>query len=366
MIAHEWISRTGGSEKVLDAMVAAFPGAKVLTLWNDDAGRRYPGRDVQESWMARTPFRRHKALALPAMPMTWRDRDIASVDWILASSHLFAHHVSLAGAPDVPKYAYVYTPARYVWTPELDTRGAGLAARALAPALKHIDRKRAQEPDKIAAISNFVRERIESSWLRDADVIYPPVDVRNIQAGEPWADTLEGRDRQIFESLPADFVLGASRFVPYKRLEQAIEIGEAVGLPVVLAGDGPDRRRLEALAEDSATDVFFVGAPSDQLLYALFERAVVYVFLAIEDFGIMPVESLALGTPVIVPDAGGASETVVDGLHGAHIHELSSPEAKRDAFNRATSVSAEACRIRARDFDTERFDQEITTWVANA
>jgi glycosyltransferase involved in cell wall biosynthesis len=364
LIVHEWINKTGGAETVLDAMVETFPDAEVWCLWNDVPEARYPGRTVRESWLARTPLRRTKTVALPMMPLTWRMHRKTSAEWILASSHLFAHHVSVGGNnPDIRKFAYVYTPARYIWNPDLDTRGAGWLPRLVSPSLRALDRHRAQEPYRVAAISEFVRERIRTAWDRDSKVIYPPVAVQRIQGHECWADQLNEAERVLLYQLPRPFVLGASRFVPYKRLDLVIQAGEAVGLPVVVAGSGPEGRRLREQAAQASVPVRFVDEPSDTLLYALYEAASVFVFPAIEDFGIMPVEAMAVGTPVVTRAVGGGSETVLDGITGAHISDAASSSDLEFAVARALEVDRAACRLRARVFDGDRFADELRTWT---
>ena len=364
IIVHEWINKTGGAEKVLDAMVDTFPDAEVWCLWNDVPESRYPGHAVRESWLARTPLRHSKAAALPLMPLTWRTHRSTSAEWILASSHLFAHHVSLGGQnPDVRKFAYVYTPARYIWYPELDDRGAGWLPRLVSPSLRALDRRRAQESYRVAAISEYVRKRIQGAWERDAEVIYPPVDVARIQSVTSWADELTTEERVVLERLPCPFVLGATRFIPYKRLDLVIKAGEAVDLPVVLAGSGPEARRLREQAAQATVPVHFVSDPSDALLYALYEAASVFVFPAVEDFGIMPVEAMAVGTPVVTLAVGGGSETVVDGTTGAHVPVEAGSKDFESAVARAFDVDPEACRHRARVFGGDRFAHELRAWT---
>jgi glycosyltransferase involved in cell wall biosynthesis len=364
IIVHDWISKTGGAEKVLDAMVETLPDAEIWCLWNDVPESRYPGRIVRESWLARTPLRRAKAAALPLMPLTWRTHRSTSAEWILASSHVFAHQVSLGGNnADVRKFAYVHTPARYVWTPELDARGAGWLPRLVSPALRGLDRRRAEELYKVAANSEFVRERIQVAWNRDSEVIYPPVDVAQIQSVESWADDLDEGGRALLDRLPRPFVLGASRFVHYKRLDVVIKTGEAMDVPVVLAGSGPEERRLREQAAQATVPVHFVHAPSDTLLYALYEAALVFVFPTIEDFGIMPVEAMATGTPVIGRRVGGVSETVIQGVTGALLDTLDSPTSLADAANAAMSAEPGACRARARVFDSANFSETLRNWM---
>ncbi len=170
LIAHEWIESSGGAEVVLDAMLAAFPDADVRCLW-DDAPHRFPSRNVRESWLARTPLRRHKALAAPFSALAWRGMHAdQGYEWVLASSHLFAQHASVRHA-QIPKYVYAHTPARYLWAPELDVRGQQPLVRAVAPGFRALDRRRAQEVTAIAANSRYVRERITRSWERDSVVI---------------------------------------------------------------------------------------------------------------------------------------------------------------------------------------------------
>lgn len=125
IIVHEWFSATGGSEKVVDVLVEALPASEVWCLWNDVPDIRYPNHSVRQSWIAQTPLRRHKALALPFMLPTWnRVRVVQDAEWVLASSHLFAHQVRIKGVDrDIPKYSLVHTPARYIWEPALDSRG---------------------------------------------------------------------------------------------------------------------------------------------------------------------------------------------------------------------------------------------------
>lgn len=360
MLVHEWIARSGGSENVLEAMSKVYPDAPIVCLWNDSDDRFAPGR-VTETWLARTPLRRSKALALPFMPLTWAHVP-GRADWVLISSHLFAHHARFRGAPAARRFVYVHSPARYIWTPELDRRGAGLPAKLAAALLKPLDRRRAHETPNFAANSEFVRQRISDTWGVPSRVIYPPVDVTRIQSVPSWADQLPPDERRVLDALPTDFVLGASRFIPYKRLDQAIRAGELTGTPVVLAGDGPELEQLRGRAASSDTSVDFVLAPSTPLLYALYERCSVYVFPPVEDFGIMPVEAMAAGAPVVANSVGGAAESVVQGVTGA-LTDFETDEALRDAVTTARATQRAARLARARDFSSERFASEIKNWV---
>ena len=365
ILIHEWLARHGGSENVFEVLSQAFPDADRFCLWNDSDGR-FAG--VRETWLARTPLRRSKAAALPFMPLAWRHLPAREADWILASSHVFAHQARFSGpARHAPKLVYAHTPARYLWTPELDGRGSGLAARAVSSVLKPLDRKRAQEPVAIAANSAFVAQRIADTGERETVVIPPPVDVAGF-AGAGVAATgdrveFSAGDRAALTMLPPDFLLGVSRFVPYKRLERVIDAGVAAGLPVVLAGAGPDEERLRAYAQREHERVVFVHNPSFALLAELYRRALALVFPAIEDFGIMPVEAMATGTPVVASAVGGTAESVIDGVTGALVHDWTRAEL-RHAVDRALATDPAASVARAFEFDTPVFVDRITTWVA--
>lgn len=361
LIVHEWIERVGGAEKVLDAFVDEFPDSDLFCLWNDAPGR-YRQR-VTESKLSRGPLRGRKALATPFMPRVWKNLQNDSYDWMLISSHLFAHQAHLPGLDPARKFVYAHTPARYLWEPELDARGDSMAVRAVAPVLRAIDAKSAHKHRNVAANSGFVRDRIERTWDVEAQVIHPPVDVERLQAISDWRDELTSADAAVIESLPDAYILGASRFVPYKSLDVVIAAGAAAGIPVVIAGGGPDEDRLQAVAADSGADVRFVIRPSDELLAALMQHATAYVFPPVEDFGIMPVEAMALGTPVVVNGAGGASESLAEGKSGVTLSDFSG-RSLSEAVSTAAGLDSEACRAQAQAFSEDRFQREIRAWMS--
>lgn len=364
LIVHEWIAKHGGSENVLQCMVEEYPEADIFCLWNE-AGDRFSGSRVGESWLAKTPLRHNKALALPFMPAAWKGVNLEPYDWVLVSSHLFAHHVGARRARrKSAMHVYVHTPARYIWVPELDARGQNALGRLAAPLLKRLDKHKASDGARFAANSKFIQERIRNTWGQESQVIYPPVAVAKIQRNHNWADKLPPREQDVLEALPKDFVLGASRFVTYKNLTRVIEVGEAIGVAVVLAGAGPQRQELEARGTESTVPVIFVDSPSNELLYALYQRAMLYVFPPVEDFGIMPVEAMALGTPTIVNAVGGAAESVklLDG--GATVTSSDRGEL-RFAVEQALSRDMTRAMGRATMFSEESFKRNINKWLAS-
>jgi glycosyltransferase involved in cell wall biosynthesis len=361
LIVHEWVERHGGAEKCVDELLREYPDASLFTLWND-APDRYPDTKVVESALSRTPLRRIKALAVPLMPFVWRNvhhDNYADVDWLLCSSHLFAHHAQLRRSGRQPlKFVYAYTPGRYIWNPDIDERGRHPLVRVAARLLRPLDKKRIREADAVASISNFVRNRIVSTWGVESTVIYPPVAVQ----GSAARDHVLPAEEEILSRLPAQFVLGASRFVDYKQLQEVILLGDRAGLPVVIAGDGPNRKDLMRLGEEVGVPVHFVISPSEGLLRDLYRRAHVYVFPPVEDFGIMPVEAMACGTPVLALNRGGSAETVVDGVTGVLLERINSDQGV-EAIAEAASFSHADCFARALEFDASVYRTKMRTWI---
>lgn len=362
VLVHEWIAQSGGSENVFETLAGMYSDSDLVCLWNDSVGRFDDAR-LRESWMARTPLRRSKAVALPLMPLAWRTLRDRGYDWALISSHAFAHHARFRGAGDgFRRMVYVHTPARYVWTPDLDARGNGAAARAISAGLRPLDRRRAREGAEFAANSAYVADRIRRAWGVEPRVIFPPVQVERIQQATDWADELDDDEAATLSGIPEGFVLGASRFIPYKRLDLVIDTGETLGRPVVLAGGGPLHDELRVHADRARVPVTFVDRPSSAMLYALYSRCALYVFPAVEDFGIMPVEAMAAGAPVLARDVGGAAESTHHAVTGA-LTSFAEPDQVREAADLAISTNRADRREHATHFGMQRFEHEIRSWV---
>jgi len=362
LIVTEWIEASGGAERVLDSMGEVFRDSEIFCLWDDAPGRFEAGR-VSESWLSRTPFRKHKAAALPLLDATWRRAPVRDdLDWVLASSYVFAHHVRVPD-PSVPKFVYAHSPARYLWDPESDERGRHALVRAVSPLFRGIDRRRAQEATAIAANSDFVRDRIARAWRRDATVIHPPVAVEAIRAQADWGvRVLDAEERRVLDGLPETFVLGASRFTPYKALDLVIAAADRAGLPAVIVGRGPDELRLRACAAAARVPVEFVIGPSDALMYALMQRSAVLVFPPIEDFGIVPVEAQAAGTPVVTGPVGGQLEAIMPGVSGV-IAASTDPADLAAAIDAALRLGPFDSETLTERFGADRFARELREFV---
>ncbi len=359
-LIHEWIEKSGGAERVLDALAVEFPDADIDTLWDTSDDRYRPGR-VHQSLLRHLSG--NKALAMPFMPLAWAwlSRKRRSYSRLVISSHLFAHHVR--GGRHTRVYVYVHTPARYLWSPDEDPRGRSMIARLFGGAFRAYDRYALRNTrSSYVANSHYVANRILLTWGFRPGVIYPPVATERLQAVNDWAEALQPADRDLLNTLPESFVLGASRLVAYKELDKVIEAGRDVGIPVVIAGRGPELSELRKHAELLNVDTTFLLEVSDDLLYALYQRCEAYVFPPVEDFGIMPVEAMAVGARVIVNSSGGAGESVEDGVSGIHWRR-SEGEPFIEAYKRSRQLAPEDAKARALAFSESRFRQEVRDWA---
>jgi glycosyltransferase involved in cell wall biosynthesis len=350
-VVHEWFGSTGGSEAVFLRIADLVPHAERFVLWSDADADTAP-HSLTESWLARTPLRRSKALALPVMPVTWRTLTRRRFDVVISSSHAFAHTVK-TGQPEATRFlSYVHSPARYVWSPDYDGRGSGGLLALPRQVLRRVDRRLSRHVHAYAANSAEVRERIRRFWERDATVIYPPVDV------EYFAAAPEAARRQ-----PREYLLGVGRWIGYKHFDLMIAIAERAGVPLVLAGSGPEEARLRLLASRVRIPVTFEVRPERSRLRELYWGARALLYPAHEDFGIVPVEAQACGTPVIGLARGGLLETVVDGRTGVLVPDLS-PEPYAQAVDRVDALSADVIAAHARQFAPERFSQRMSEWIS--
>jgi glycosyltransferase involved in cell wall biosynthesis len=362
LLVHEWLAPLGGSENVFEALRSIVSNADTACLWNDAPARFH---DItMETWLAQTRLRRSKAAALPFMHSAWSRLPIETYERVVVSSHALAHHVaSRAARLGAEAFVYTHTPARYLWAPELDHRGQTFAAKAIAAPLKVIDRRNTSTTVHYAANSEFIRSRIQETWGQESIVIYPPVDTETLRS----ADHISGltpEDQELLSSLPEEFILGASRLVGYKRLDRVLDLSSALAIPAVIAGSGPDEAAIRKMASDRRCETTFLGRVSTPLLHALFKRTRLFVFLPIEDFGIMPVEAMAAGTPVLVNTIGGARESVDITGGGVCIEANSSMRDLSKAAVTAMNIDMEGPAAATNHFSRESFDERVVQWLA--
>lgn len=350
-VVHEWLTVPGGSEKVALRILGMLPGADLYAaIYAPEAFPELAGTAVRTTFLDRIPgARRHYQRLLPLMNAAYERLDLSHYDLVVSSSHSCAKNVLTR--PDTFHLCYCHTPMRHAWEPaKLDDERIGPLARLLVPALlarlRRIDFEGAARVDRFVANSTHVANRIRKYYRRRAVVVHPPVDV------EP----LLRRPRD-----PGDAYLVAGRLVPYKRVDLAIRACSRLGRPLVVIGDGRDRERLEALAGPGVT---FLGHVDSPTLMRYMSSARGLLFPGEEDFGIVPVEAQAAGTPVIAYGAGGVRDSVIDGVTGVLFGEQS-VAGLCDAIERfeALSLDPDAGRENAARFAPERFERELSAVI---
>jgi glycosyltransferase involved in cell wall biosynthesis len=352
VIVHDWLTGMRGGEKVLESLCRLLPGADIATLVHvkGSVSSLIESRNIRTSFVQRLPrpgaFYRHY---LPIFPTAIECFDLDDADLIVSTSHCAAKAVVPTGR--AVHLCYCHSPMRYAWDQFEAYFGAGRIGRlpslALRPVLAWLarwDRATAHRVHRFVANSHYVAGRIARYYNRRATVLHPPVDIEYFTPGsEP----------------PDPYFLVVSALVPYKRIELAIQAATRLHAPLKVVGTGPDLARLRAAAGPT---VEFLGALEDEALRRVFRKAQAVILPGEEDFGIVPVEAMACGRPVVALARGGARETVVDGVTGVLVEEAS-PESFADAMMRSTGlqVDTEALRAHAERFSLTRFEAALQT-----
>ncbi|TWU48107.1 GDP-mannose-dependent alpha-(1-6)-phosphatidylinositol monomannoside mannosyltransferase [Rubripirellula reticaptiva] len=350
-LAHHWITSYRGGEKVIEQIAKLFPGSDLYTLVQnpniDVPGLR--GTTVHTSRLNRFPLvhRTYRHL-LPLHPWAIAGMRVADdVDLLLSSdASLFK---GIPKAASTKHVCYCHSPPRYLWELGSDYKRASFAARIaldrFAGRLREYDRNSAANVDHFIANSNFVAGRIKKYYDRESTVIYPPVATHDFVANQTRGD----------------FHLAISELVSYKRIDIAVDAYNKLGKRLIVIGDGPERKALQAAAK---SNIEFLGRQPFSVLKEHFETCQAFVFPGIEDFGITPVEAQAAGAPVIALRAGGALETVVENETGVFFDDQSA-ESLIDAVERFASeaFTPESCVRNAVRFSTDQFRDKYIAFL---
>ncbi len=370
-LVHDWLDTWGGGEAVLAELLRVFPGADVYTLVDflgpAERARLGDVRVVDTMLGAIPGSRRWFRYAAVVRPELIERFDLSAYDVVVSDSHAIAKGARTG--PGQVHVCYCHTPARFAWTMAATySERASAAAAWRRPVIEYLlarfrrwDRAASRRVDRFLANSRHIAAEISRCYGREALVVHPPVDVERFvrAAGARGSD------------LPrADYVT-VSRLVPYKRIDVLTEAFRL--LPerrLIVVGDGPERQRLEDLA---VPNVEFVGAKDDAATARLVAGARAFLFAALEDFGIAPVEAQAAGTPVIAYGRGGVRESIRgldDRVPTGVFFDAQTPPAVASAvreFETATErISAAACRENAVRFSGARFRDEIARAVDEA
>jgi glycosyltransferase involved in cell wall biosynthesis len=344
-LAHDYLVQYGGAERVVEALHGVWPDAPIFTSLYDPETmpESFAQMDVRTSFLQHSHWLRHRSkLGLPFYPAAFRSLDLSGYDVVISSSSGWAHAVRTD--PGTFHLVYCHTPARWLYRSESYVLGERAPAAPLLPALRRWDRRAALRPTLYLANSETTRARIFAHYGRHSTVVHPPVETSRFRPGAT-----------------ADYFLCASRLTAYKRIDLAIDACAELGVPLLVAGDGPARRSLERRAKGQ---VEFLGRVSDPELAHLLERCRALIVPAEEDFCIAAVEAMAAGSPVVGLARGGLLETVQIDRTGV-LFANQTPDSLVGALLRLGSLELDAGAIRAHalGFDVSRFQERMRMLV---
>ena len=357
-LVHELLTMRGGAERVLKILADMFPDAPIYTLLYDEKklGDWFPASRVRPSRLQKWAwFSTNHHLYLSKFPSAAEAFDFSEFDLVISSSSAFAHGIITNGNPK--HLSYIHSPARYLWDRThdvLDRAGHGPLGWLKYQYLSHVfhklrvwDAESADRADSLLAASKEVQRRIQLYWRRDSEIVYPPID-------DSWFTSLTPA---LSHGEREPYFLVVSSLVHYKRIELAIEAANQLKVPLKIAGRGPAEHSLKSIAGPT---VEFLGFQNDEGLRNLYANAIATIFPGEEDFGLVPLESMACGTPVIAYRAGGALETIKEHETGAFFDEPTSTSlAKVMKQFDPKKFSPETCREQAQKFRRAKFEEKI-------
>lgn len=356
----DWLVVYAGAERVLEQILKLYPEADLFCLVDflpKDQRSFILNKETITSFIQRLPFAKTKYRSyLPFMPLAIEQFDITGYDLVISSSHAVAK--GILTSPNQVHISYVHSPIRYAWDLQhqyLEQAGLqhGLKSWLAKMILHYIrmwDYRTSNGVDYFIANSAFISKRIKKVYRREATVIYPPVDV----------------DAYSLCEQKEDFYLTASRLVPYKRVDLIVEAFAAMpDKKLVVIGDGPEFAKIKERAE---TNIIMMGYQPFEVLCDKMQKAKAFVFAAEEDFGIIPVEAQACGTPVIAYGRGGVLETVKNHETGVFFEEQTVESliyAVREMDALGGTIRAQNCRKNAERFSIATFSTTFKTYVEN-
>ena len=358
-IVHEWFAEYAGSERVVESFTNLWPDADVFALvdlLNEDERRIIlKSKRPITSFIQKMPFAKTKhRYYLPLFPLAIERFDFTGYDIIISSSHAVTK--GLKKTPNQLHISYCHSPMRYAWdNTELYLDQAniskglkGFTARKIINYLRKWDLKTASRPDFLIANSKFIAGKIKRIYNREADVIYPPVDVNKF-------DCVKEK---------GDYFLTASRMVPYKRVDLMVEaFSKMTDKKLKVVGQGSEFKNIK---NNVTPNIELLGYKNDKELKTLLQKARAFVFAAEEDFGITVVEAMACGTPVIALNKGGTAETVIDSKTGILFNSQNVKSIKGAVLqfeDKAGLFNPQIISDHAGQFNREIFEGKIKEYV---
>lgn len=359
-IVHDFLTYWGGAEQVLKSLHNIFPDAPIFTLLYDEKMRSYfPDAKIKPSFANKFPrfLRKHKKFLFSIFPTAVENFDLSGFDVVISSSSSFAKGIIVR--PKTVHICYCHTPTRFIWDWRLnyiEENGLGFIKKMFVLPIIHLariwDRMASDRVDFYIANSNYTARKIKKFYRKESIVIYPPVDY------EKFSNYSDGNDLPI-----KDYYLIVSRLSPYKKIDVAIQAFNKMGVPLVIVGDGADRKRLEKMSEKN---IYFMGFKKEEELVSIYHNCRAFVFPGEDDFGISIVEAMSFGKPVLAFKKGGAMETVIEGVTG-EFFESSVPEILADGIRRLEKnmdkYNSKEIKERASQFSREVFEKNMRDFL---
>lgn len=368
-LVHDDLTQYGGGERVFLAIREIFPTAAIYTsMITDEWRKRLGGQRPHTSFMQRLLFKERLERAyFPLYPLAFESFDFSDFDLVISSSSRFAH--GIITRPETIHICYMHSPGRQFWEAESYFENNPRLGGLLSPVLSYLrlwDQAAAQRVDHFIANSKNTAERMAKYYGREAAVVYPFVDLDKFrQVGN--RQEVKTTNYQLPTN---DYYLIVTRLAAWKRVDIAVEAARQLGFRLKVVSDGPDRKRLEALAQGKKhkakgiSNVEFLGRISDEELAGLYKNCRAFIMTQKEDFGIAPLEAQAVGKPVIAYGAGGALETVVPGKTGEFFYPQTSEALVKvlKGFESRRYDPME-CRKQAERFSKDVFKKRFHTQV---
>ncbi|MEK7536956.1 MAG: glycosyltransferase [Patescibacteria group bacterium] len=362
-LVHDWLTHLGGAERVLIALHKISPEAPIYTLFYDKkfASEYLPRAKIIPSFLQKIPnIKKLHPWFKVLMPLVVESFDLSEFDLVISSNHEFSHGILVK--QDSKHICYYHSPSRILWdrtheyVRDFKERGRSGFKLSLIKLGQHLlrlsDWSAGQRPDIVIANSNHVAERIKKYYGREVRVIYPPV------------NTIANRQSLIANFKFQNYFLIVSQLYPHKNIDLAVETFK--NLPefnLIIAGEGPEKKHLKKLVGESGNIKLVSFVPDEELSF-YYQNCLAYLICNEEDFGISPIEAMSFGKPVLAYNAGGATETVLEGITGEFFYKLKQDELAEaiksiDRKIRDGRYNKEAIGKYSKKFSFERFKKEI-------
>jgi len=352
-LVHDHLNQYGGAERVLGVLAEIFPRAPIFTLVYDKIGTRgvFENKEIYTSFLQHIPFTKKRHRIFPMlMPIAIEQFDFSYFDLVISNSGSFGK--GIITKPSTKHISYCMTPTRFLWGGSheyVDGFNYPWPVKKLIPFLTGYlriwDLDASKRVDEFMAISETSQNRIKKYYKRNSIVVHPPVDVSKFYI----SDEIE------------DYFLMVGRMVPYKKFELAINTFNKLGLPLKIIGDGPEKKRLQRLAKDN---IDFLGLLPDSKVAKYYSKAKALIFPQEEDFGIVPLEAMASGRPVIAFRKGGALETVINEKTGLFFDNQDADSLAKVISNfNVNRFDPKEIRAHAKKFDIRQFKEKFVNVI---